>query len=396
MTVCHVITGLANGGAEAVLYRLCTAPAPVPCRHVVVSLTGRGVYAERFEEAGVEVHCLGMPRGSLRISGLRALYRLLRGLKPDVVQTWMYHSDLVGGAVARMCGVRRIAWGIHNSTLAPGHSSQRTRVVARACALLSPWLCDRIVTCSVKAEEVHRALGYRADKFVNIPNGYPLDRFAPDAEAGRRVRDSLGLREGLPVAGMVARYDPQKDHANLIRALGLLKEQGRAIHCLLVGSGAAPDNVALLSGVRDAGLEESVHFLGPRSDIPAVMNALDLHVLSSAYGEAFPNVLAEAMACGTPCVTTDVGDGALIVGDTGWVVPPGSSEALASSMGGALDAMRDGPRWQERRTACRQRIVDRFSLEQMVDSYWEVWQSLGAGNGLRRRGALASDPPPRR
>jgi Glycosyltransferase len=121
-------------------------------------------------------------------------------------------------------------------------------------------------------------------------------------------------------------------------------------------------------------LEDNISLLGQRTDIATIMNSLDVHILSSSFGEGFPNVVAEAMACGTPCITTDVGDAAIIVGDTGWVVPPKDSQALANAMLEAMEEKQNNPQaWKARKQACRERIVNNFSIEKMVDSYHQVW-----------------------
>lgn len=329
MHVAHIITGLNDGGAEAVLYRLCTHDEQD--RHTVVSLMDEGKYGPVLRKAGIDVHCLHLPRGRLRPAAPWRLWRLLRALDPDVVQTWMYHADLIGGLAARLAGQRAIVWGIHHTTLEPGKSSRATIAIAHVLARLSRRVPCRIAVCAQRAVAVHGELGYDTGRMVVIPNGYDLARFAPDAAARARLRAQWQVPEGVPLLGMVGRFDPLKDHANLIRALGLLKGRGIDVACVLVGTGVDAGNTALRQQIEDAGLSAQVRLLGRRDDVPAVMNALDLHVLPSA-GEAFPNVLAEAMACGTPCVTTDVGDAALIVGDTGWVVPPRNPGALAAAL----------------------------------------------------------------
>lgn len=372
--VLHVITGLGDGGAEAVLYRLCQADAAAI--HQVVSLMGPGKYGPLLEKGGVRVHCLNMPRGKVSAKGLLQLWRLLRAERPDIVQTWMYHADLIGGTLARMAGVRRVFWGVRHSTLEVGKSRRATMLVSRINAWLSSAVPTGIVCCAEKAREVHLALGFAAERLLVIPNGYDLSRFRPDSLARVRLRSELGLGDQTPLLGMVGRFDPQKDHENLFRALALLKQRGTQFCCALVGRGMDQGNTALCAWLGRYGLQAEVMLLGQRSDVPSVMSALDLHLLSSS-AEAFPNVLAEAMACGTPCVTTDVGDAAAIVGETGWVVPPLRPERLADAINTALLARSDREAWAIRCKSARQRVGDNFSMEKMVKAYHAVWQDSG-------------------
>jgi glycosyltransferase involved in cell wall biosynthesis len=372
MKVLHIITSLNDGGAEAVLFRLIAHDTKN--QHAVVSLTSEGKYGPALRDRGVPVVALEMPRGRLTWRGVQTLRFTLRQAQPDVVQTWMYHADLAGGIAARAAGIP-VVWGIHNTTLEPGRSSRATIWVARVCAWLSRWVPSRIVVCAQAAQAVHAALGYAAARMVVIPNGYDLSRFAPDLRSRRSLRAQWGVPDDLALLGMVARWDPYKDHANLIEALALLRHRGHAFRAMLVGTGVDEHNATLMRYVADVGLSDWVQPLGPRTDVPAVMNALDVHVLSSS-AEAFPNVLAEAMACGTPCVTTDVGDAAQIVGDTGWVVPPRNPQALAEALAQALTAQDDRAVWATRQQRCRERIAKNYSIEAMVQQYREVWQEV--------------------
>jgi len=372
--VLHVITGLGNGGAEAVLLRLIESDRAMHNHHYVISLTDRGLYADRLESIGVSVESLNCPRGRVTLSGISKLFILMRNIRPDVVQTWMYHSDLIGGIVARMAGIDSIVWGIRHANLDPLYNSASTLRIVRICARLSGWIPKKIVTCSEKAMRLHKSVGYRASKFVQIPNGYSMERLKPDATQRQKIRAELGVASQSFVFGMVARFDGQKDHHNLLEALGLLKIRGIEFTCFLVGSGISFDNEILVGWMRDANVLENVLLLGPRKDIPAVMNAMDVHVLSS-LGEAFPNVLAEAMACGVPCVTTDVGDAAVIVAEHGWVVAPQDAGALADGLTRAHQSFsKNKDDWHKRKVACRSHIMANFELERMCERYRQVWE----------------------
>lgn len=227
--------------------------------------------------------------------------------------------------------------------------------------------------CAHKAVEVHAELGYQRNKMVVIANGYELDKFTPNSQLALDTRNALMLNENVVLLGMVGRYDPLKDHTNLLAALSQLKHQFD-FKCLLVGKDLSATNNELISEIEKQGLQSHIVLLEQRNDIPAIMNALDLHILSSS-SEAFPNVIAEAMACGTPCVSTDVGDAALIVGEAGWVVPAQDSRQLASAITQALTLKQDSLQWLELQNQARNRILEHFSIETMINKYHDVWNS---------------------
>ena len=377
MLIIHIITGLGDGGAEAVLYRLSTSDKE-NC-HKVISLMDGGKYGVLLKEAGVDVECLNMPAGSLTPGGLKLLWQLLRNEKKVhagtdmAVQTWMYHGDLVGGLVARTSGIKNIVWGIHHSILEKGKTKASTRWIAKINAVLSHWIPEVIVCCAEKSRLIHEEIGFSSRKMKVIPNGYDLQKFSPNPADAKLLRQEWGIPENMPLLGMVGRFDPQKDHDNLIKALALLRSQGLEFRCVLVGRGMDAANQEVTSKLLLNGLQEHVHLLGQRSDIPAVMSALDLHVLSSS-AEAFPNVIAEAMACETPCVTTDVGDAALMVGDTGWVVPLGNPQALAAGIQDAVSTMAQAEAWLLRQAAARAHVSNSFGLDRMLASYRDAWE----------------------
>ncbi|NGT12983.1 glycosyltransferase family 4 protein [Achromobacter insolitus] len=375
LRVLHIITGLGQGGAESVLFRLATYPE-ANVEHVVVSLTDEGIYGERLRAAGVAVHVLGMKRGRVSLGGFLALRALVAAERPDAVQTWMYHADLIGGLAARLAGVRAIAWGIRNSGEHLERSSRSARMVLRACALLSGRIPKAIVCAAQKSAERHADKGYDRARMVVIANGYDLSRYAPNAEARSRVRAQWGVPQDVPAIGCVARWDPLKDHANLLRAIAALVRDGRdaGLRCVLIGRGMDTDNAELGALVDKLGLRDRLVLAGPSDDVPAAMNGLDLHVLSSC-AEGFPNVVAEAMACGVYCVVTDVGDAAYIVGDAGVVVPPEQPEALARGIETALREV--AARGRERAgEAGRARVLENFDIARMVQSYIAVWRRI--------------------
>jgi glycosyltransferase involved in cell wall biosynthesis len=337
-------------------------------------MMGDGYYGGPLRALGATVHTLRMPKGRITLSGFLKLKRLIIQTAPDVVQTWMYHADLVGGIAARWGGVRAVLWGIRNSNLHPQKSSLSSRTAARLSSWLSSWIPSAIISCSARAASLHQALGYRADKFAVIPNGYDTSRFSPNAHTRIRLRTEWQIADQEVLFGMVARWDPQKDHENLLRALSKLQATGLRFRCALVGEGMDRRNDAIATLIDEFRLRDSVILAGPRDDIPAVMNALDVHILCSAFGEGFPNVVAEAMACGTPCIATDVGDASIIVGSTGWVIEPRNVDALAAAMTDAT-AQISGKDRALLSKQCQVRIEEHYKIEKMAAAFAMVWKS---------------------
>lgn len=376
MKILHIITGLTQGGAESALFRLVTYKKDINTIHVVISMVDMGVYGEQLANENIEVHMLGMQRGRLSIKAVGKLWRLLKQIKPDIVQTWMYHADLIGGIVARLAGFPNICWGIVHFNLDPGVADKSTRWTASACALLSYLIPKKIISCSQAANPVHKKIGYDISKFCTIPLGYDLNELVRNETARNQLRNQWGIPKDAILIGCLARWNPQKDHQNLLKAFAIVSEKYPDTYCFLAGREIDNNNqelVELITITNDG--NNKLFLLGVIDHISSIMSAIDIHVLSS-IGEAFPNVVAESMACETPCVVTNVGDTKQIVGELGWVVPSSDSAALANAIMLAIVAIEDKQSWEIRKKMCRQVIIEKYSMERMVESYCTTWKSL--------------------
>jgi glycosyltransferase involved in cell wall biosynthesis len=374
MKIAHVITSLDANGAQLMLYRLLSGQRSSRVDPLVISLTESGPIGQQIRDLGIPVTELRMISTRPTPGDLIRLTAHLRRFGPGVVQTWMYHADLTGGLATLGAGRRPLAWGVHNSNLDPAICKRQTIWVAKACARLSGWLPTRIVCCSESSRTVHAALGYFAEKMVVIPNGFDLDEFKPDPRARESVRKELGVPPDGLLIGIVGRFHPQKDHQTFVRAARIVRSQRDDAHFLLCGDGLTWENTELAGWIEAAGLRERCRLLGPRRDTARVHASLDIGSLTSRAGEAFPLVVGEAMACGVPCVVTDVGDSALIVGETGRVVPPRDPMALASAMHelatiGHHGRLRLG-------AAARDRISRFFSLQVACQRYLRLYEEM--------------------
>ena len=369
MRVCHVITGLDVGGTEVALCGLLeTLGQP---EQMVVVLREKGVLSTRV--AGLaELHHLDMGAGKATPGDLLRLRNFMRARKPDIIHAWMYHANFMTALAVRGLGIPLI-WGIHHSLSDLASEKRKTRVVIRANALLSN-VPDRIRYVSTVAAGQHQQAGFSGKRAVIIPNGYDTNAFTPDPEARSRVRHELEIPHDALVIGMVARVHPTKDHANFLQAAKhFLAGQPDTVF-VLVGEGTADDQ-ELLSLIERLKLQRQVRLCGRRSDIAALNSAFDIATLSSR-GEAFPNAIAEAMACGVPCVSTDAGDAAMIIGDTGVIVPPRDPIALSDGWS-RLAALQSDEREALGRRA-RQRIMEQFARETIGRRFVELYQGLVA------------------
>lgn len=372
MKILHVATGLSTGGAERALYSLLAGGLANRADTAVVSLRDEGTMGPLVAALGVPVYSMNMAScisGASVIAGLR---RIVRSFGPDLIQGWMYHGNLAASAAAWMNQNRAaVAWNIRQCLYDMKVEKPLTRQVIRANRCLSRQ-ADAVIYNSRLAKAQHESFGLAADRSQVISNGFDLERLRPDPETRMAVRREFNMPKDALVIGHVARFHPMKDHVSFLRAAVTVARQLSNIHFLLAGREVSLQNLAL-ANIVPLELMERFIFTGERMDIPRLMQAMDIFCLSS-WSEAFPNVLGEAMACGTPCVATDVGDCRDIVGDTGILVPPSDSVALTDGLL-AMSTMPTANR-AGLGLAARMRIEERYALQAVVEQYVELYQKM--------------------
>jgi glycosyltransferase involved in cell wall biosynthesis len=372
--VLHIITDLAApGGAETMLYRLLSRMDKARFENEVISLTSLGEIVEKIHTIGVRVRALGMKRGVPDPIPVSRLFRWISRSQPQIVQTWMYHANLIGGLTARLATHASVVWAIHHVNLEPHVNKRLTIWIAKLCASMSDWFPSCIVCCSQAAALAHIKLGYGTKRMVVIPNGLDLNEFKPDPPARVSVREELGIGVDAIVIGIAARFHVLKDYRNFVQAAARLRTRFSDVHFVMCGFGVTPDNQELARWIEEAGLQTHCHLLGEQRNIARLFAASDI-ATSSSLSEAFPLSVGEAMACGTPCVVTDVGDSALIVGNTGRVVEPRDPDALAAAWRELIEAG-PGVRRDLGMTA-RLRVEQHFSLPMAVERYQAIYAQL--------------------
>ena len=370
-TLAHFIAAPGGGGAEAMLRNLVGTMNRESWRTVVIVMDGRPWAKEMAElrAAGAEVHDLEAT-AFLRPSTLKKLIHLLRQIRPEVLQTWMHHADFVGGWCARIAGVKKVVWGIHCREIHtnPGDSEIKMRAFQALIGASSHLVPTRVISCSAAAIEDHVSLGYSRQSMTWVPNGIDTSRFVPDAEARTALRHELRVPESAPLIGFIGRFHEMKDLSTWLRAAALLQMRKPETHFWLCGGEEHELGDCPRASLSVMPHRNQVHFTAFRDDPQRVYPALDVFSLSSRT-EACPMTIMEAMSCGIPCVTTDVGDCARLLEGAGRVVPVRDPESLAL----AWDEILAHP---PAASEVRKIAVARFDIAAATRAYEKVYQEV--------------------
>ena len=300
MKVLYITTSLETGGAQVMLYKMLATIDRHKIEPVVISLIDRGSVGDQIEAMGIPVHCLHM-RKILTLRMIWALRKLVQKIQPDVVQGWMYHGNLAAQWVSRFTrSPRPVVWSIHYSIDALDKDKKTTVAVIKLGAKLSRF-ADRVLFVSQVSQSQHHMIGYAKTNSQVIPNGFDPTQFLPSDGDCERVRKELGISSNSILIGIAGRYHPMKDHLNFLRAATYLlsqlpNSQAPSVYFIMMGAGLTLDNPELTPFC--SALGDRLRCLGERRDMSKLLASLDIYTSSSAYGEAFPMVIGEAMSCG--------------------------------------------------------------------------------------------------
>ena len=376
LRILHVISGLATGGAEAMLFKLVKAHKERHISSRVICLRQDGSMVPYFREIGVEVICLGIePDKLMSIIRVFRLAKILWSYRPDVIHGWMYHGNLAALIASLLMIPRpRLCWNIRQTIDSLVFEKSMTRKVIQLNAFVSR-IPDRIFYNSQVSAEQHEKLRFKSGSRIVIPNGFDLTRFKPSLQCrDQGLRGELGLFEDTILVGHIARFHQKKDHDNFLLAATRVIQDYPEVKFIAAGWHINRENTVLMERIKHLGLEKTVLCLGERRDIPRLMSVLDVFVSSARSGEGFPNTIGEAMASGVPCVVTDVGESANIVGNWGRVVVPNNSGLLAAAI---IDVLSLSPQdrhiWGQK---CRERIARKYAIGNVSEEYRQIYDSL--------------------
>lgn len=337
---------------------------------LVLSLMTPGPVAALFRESDIAVHTLAMGESKVSLAGLTRLRSVMKNTDSDILHGWMYHGNIAASLGAFLGKKQPVIWSIHHSVDDIRAEKPMTRLLIRTLARISG-STSKISYCSKISAEQHEALGFDPSKRIIIPNGVDCEEFQPAPAARQKLCAAYGIPDERLIVGNVARAHPMKDHAGFVRTIARLLQDGHDVHGLIIGAGH--ENGAARQMARELGIDDRLATPGPSSNIPELLPGLDAFALSSAWGEAFPLSVAEAMACGVPAVATDVGDCAWLLGDADRISKPRDPGAQAAILGRIFA---QSP--QERRDiglADRQRVVENFSLDRYTERHIQLYET---------------------
>ncbi len=374
ISVLHIISGLKIGGAENALYRLVTNFENDNYTHRIISLTSGGSLLKQFEEAKVEVAQFDFKKNPFK--QFWKLFIYIKSIKPDIVNTWMYHANIIGGIAARFAGIKKIIWGLRTTDANKG-SKILTKAIRRIGGFLSYLIPKTIICVADAAKKSHMKIGYSEKKMIIINNGFDIYDLQFRDKSRQQLRSELGYNPSHVVIGSVGRFNKAKDHRNFIRAAGIAAKKNSNIRFLIIGKGISKKNQELFNWIKSENIQNKVNLMEERTDIPICLSSMDIFCLHSSR-EGFPNALAEAMLVGLPCVSTNVGDVNLLLNDIGVIVKKEDPFSLAK---GILKLVSLTPDEREIiASRSRNKISKNFSIEAICNQYESAYSSVLNGS----------------
>lgn len=312
MKLLMIINSLDVGGAETSLESLCIALKD-SIDIEIITLSGNGYIAQRLKDKNFTVHQLEFNKSLLPFNECIKLYKLISSIKPEVVHTWMYHSNLLGGIISKLLGIKKIIWSVHAFNIQPGMLKPSTRLLIRFLAYFSYFIPHHIICCSKESLKVHEKIFYSKKKMLFIPNGVNTDEYKYSHIFRNQIRSELGIEDKTILVGCIGRFDRQKNQLGFLSIAYKIMHSHKNYHFVIIGRDNDMQNAQLTNLINNLKLNNSITLLGERSDVVKILSALDIFALPSK-GEAFPVSLCEAMACEVLCAVTDVGDVDYILG----------------------------------------------------------------------------------
>jgi glycosyltransferase involved in cell wall biosynthesis len=374
--IIHICVALNQGGIEAILYRL-LENTTTEFEHVIICFSDEGFYGPKIQSLGIKIHYLRAPKRRIGLNFLVKLYKFIKIESPDIVQTWWYPADVIGGLVSKYAGVKNIYWGIFSANFQYKYIGFGTIIFLPFSILFSYLIPKKIISCTKKGIGLHQKFGYNKTIMHFIPPGIDVDSFYLKHPKKKFLLDSHILPHNSLILSCVARWDPLKDHRTLLKAFShYIFNHDRNIFLILCGSNIDTSNKQLLNILNELKIPlKNILLLNKFENIVELFHESDINLLTSV-GEGFPNVIIESMSCGTACIATNVGDISIAINNYGWLIESGDYINLSNLLYKInLEIKQNENFLINLGIDGRNYIKKYFSIKQMTMSYANIWNS---------------------
>jgi hypothetical protein len=394
----HVVSseGAAGAALQGLFMPMLTRMPKARAKQLVVALARGAVQGAVLRQNGVPVYDVPLSKQQVSLAAFGQLLKAVRAFRPDVIQAWGHTAQITSVWLRSRCDWDvKLVWSVANTMPLPRKAGMIDRYKLKLAARLSKGV-DRIVYTSEAGASAHRRMGFPEEGYTVVPFGVDPTRFKPDLAARRRVREQLGLADDAFVIGMIAPFQPEYDHATLLKAVGELIKTNPKICVLLAGHGVQKGNAPLMALVGGGTLGTRTQLLGEWSDVAAFFNACDL-ACSSALTDSARMSLVTAMLCGIPCVATGIGAQGEVIGQFGVAIEPGSPVALIRGITRVMQLPPDKRVFmaQGARKHALKQFVSIRSLQKYLQMYYDlVGRELTAATAVPEPEIEATIPAP--
>ncbi len=379
MKIIHIINSLKKGGAEGNLFRLCKFQKKKFKKKIdiiIITLINYGFYESQLKKSGIKIYSLDLDKKNsflIFIKKILILRKLVIKQNPDIIQSWMYHSNFITLFLPKIF-YEKVLWNIRHSELNLKISKKTTILLSIICGLFSKIVPKKIIYCSKKSIKFHENKHYyKRNKTILIENGYSHKTYITSKYLGWKFRKRHKLNKSDILLGFAGRYAKQKNIPSLLVAFSKLIKNRSNIYLLMVGKNIEYSNNELSSLIVNLKIKNKVFLLHEQKKLLEFYNGIDLLVLPS-YSESFPNVIAESMLCGTPVLASDAGCSKKIINNFGFTIMNNDHGSILRGLNKSINLFQNKKKkWKLLQTNSRLQIKDNFSIEKMANMYLKKW-----------------------
>ena len=379
MKIIHIINSLKKGGAEGNLFRLCKFHKKKYKNNIdiiIITLIDNGFYEDELKKLGVSIFSLNIFISSKLIYNIKKILTLRNFLKkenPDLIQSWMYHSNFVSLFIPRTF-YYKLFWNIRHSELNTKISKKKTILLSIICGLFSRIVPKKIIYCSERSINFHEKYHfYSKNKNALVYNGFSDKTFSPLNRLRVKFRKRNKIKKTDIILGYAGRYARQKNIFSMLNAFSKISKKYDNVYLYMVGRDISKENEELNSSINKLKIKDKIFYLKQQNNLQEFYNGIDLLLLVS-HSESFPNVIAESMLCSTPVLSSNSGCSKKIINGYGFIMKNNDYQSIIKNLNKVLRYLKyKKQEWKFLKKNSRLQIKKNFSIPSMADKYLKTW-----------------------